>query len=158
MASTYRIADEPRPGGLQHLVVSPVWPLLAVMFAGHTISWVWFVVNSVAMGSPTKRREIGLVVAGFFGVFALRLGIGYLWSAELISEPAVPYLVLPVMLLQLGMAYALYSLQTRTFGIYEYFGGIARNGLMIVFLAAFVWHRLAAAIQEVPFVNLMLLN
>ncbi|ANM31398.1 hypothetical protein ABI59_20210 [Acidobacteria bacterium Mor1] len=155
MAATYRIADEPRPGGLQHLVVSPIWPLLAVMFAGHTISWVWFAVNSIAMGSPTKKREIGLVVAGFVGVLLLRLGIVLLVGAEAVSDP---YLTLPVMLLQLGMAYALFTLQSRTFGIYEYFGGIARNGLMVVFLGAFVWRRLAAAIAEVPFLNLMLLG
>jgi hypothetical protein len=36
-ASSYRIEDEPRPGGLEHLAVGPVWPFFSLMFAG---SWL----------------------------------------------------------------------------------------------------------------------
>ena len=41
--SGYRIADEPRPGAMEHLAVDPLWPFLAIMFGGAWLSWPWFV-------------------------------------------------------------------------------------------------------------------
>ena len=36
--SGYRIADEPRPGAMEHLAVDPLWPFLAIMFGG---AWLY---------------------------------------------------------------------------------------------------------------------
>ena len=65
MSSGYVIADDPRPGKLAHLSVSPMWPFFAVMFAGAWLAWPWYVLNSFAIGSPNQKREIALVVTGF---------------------------------------------------------------------------------------------
>ena len=60
----YRIADEPAPGSLAVVATSPLWPFIAVMLGGVWLSWTWFAVNSFAVGSPSRRREIIWIVAG----------------------------------------------------------------------------------------------
>ena len=52
---SYRIGDEPRPGALARVAVDPMWPLLAVMLGGVWLSWPWFVLNGVVVGSPTRQ-------------------------------------------------------------------------------------------------------
>jgi len=42
-----------------------------------------------------------------------------------------------VTLWKLGISYWLYELQSRSFGLYQYFGGVVRSGLAVVVLAAF---------------------
>ena len=74
-STTYHLADEPRPGGLAHLAVQPFWPLLAMMLAGSWLALPWFVVNALAVGSPTRGKEIGLAVLAFAGSLGLVLAV-----------------------------------------------------------------------------------
>ena len=67
----YRIEDEPRPGALAHLVVSPMPILLAAMLGGPWLAWPWFVLNGIALGSPTLRRELAVVAVGVAGAAAI---------------------------------------------------------------------------------------
>ena len=134
----YRIADEPAPGSLAVVATSPLWPFIAVMLGGVWLSWTWFAVNSFAVGSPSRRREIIWIVAGLavsaLMAFAILAGAG----RGMIAGEHVKYALLVITVWQLGVSYVLFMLQTRTIEIYEYFGGVLRSGLVFLLLAAFI--------------------
>lgn len=129
---SYRIADEPAPSGLSHLAVNPIWPLFAIMFGGAWLSWPWFVVNAWAMGSPSRRLEAGLAVLGFVGNVLITLLVLVLIGTGTLPEWTVPYLLILFSGWKLGISYWLFVRQGRTFGLFEYYGGKARNGLPVV--------------------------
>jgi len=138
VAQGYRIGDEPLPGPLQHLAVNPVWPLLAVMFGGVWLSWPWFVLNGFAIGSPTRRRELGLALLGLAVCIALVAVVVYLVGRDLIEWADARYLLVGVTAWKLAVCYWLYTLQSRCYGLYEYFGGKVRSGLYVVLAALFL--------------------
>lgn len=157
MAQRYQIIDEPQPGGLSSIVVQPFWPLLGIMFVGPGFSWSWFVLNGFAMGSPTRKRELSVALAGVAGSAVLVAVLGSLFLGEIVPDPAKPYLILVHVVFRLAVSYALYSMQSRTFGIYEYYGGQARNGLPVVVLGYFVGRALVPRLFEIsPFWALVL--
>ena len=133
--SGYQIADEPRANALTRVAVDPVWPLFGVMFGGAWLAWPWFVLNAIALGSPTRHREIAVCAGALVGACALALA-GLAIVASLPDESragAVPYVVLAATVWKIGSCYALYSLQARTFGIFEYYSrGKVANGLPVV--------------------------
>lgn len=131
MATRYRLPDEPRPGALANLVVHPMWPLLAVMFAGPWLAWPWFVLNAWALGSPTRVRETIYAVGGFFGSVVVLLVLSGLATNFPDPEAAVPYLMVGATVWKLGVSYALSELQGRGFEIYTWYGGVARNGFFV---------------------------
>lgn len=136
---SYHIEDEARPGALAHLAVNPLWPLLGTMLGGSWLGFTWFALNSIAVGSPTRTRELVLVAAGFLGSVALVLGLLALNANGVIHDQYdVQYALLVLVLFKLGIAYTLYTLQVSTIGIYEYYGGTLRNGLIVLLVGAFV--------------------
>lgn len=143
----YHIVDEPRPGALARLAVNPLWPLLSVMFGGAWVSWSWFVVNSFAIGSPTRWREAALALGGFAGTAALFVGLVTLEVNGAIGGVAISYAVVALVVWKLAVSYWLYVLQGRTFGLFEYFHGATKNGLLVVFAGYFLSRRL------LPFVD-----
>ncbi|MEM7352080.1 MAG: hypothetical protein AAF657_14870 [Acidobacteriota bacterium] len=143
---SYRIEDEPQPGAWTHLVVDPMWPLLAVMFGGAFISWPWFAINGFAVGSPTRRRELALAAGGFVGSFLIMIVILALAGQGVFGEVGVRYALISLTVWKLAMSYWLYVLQSRSFSLYEHFGGTVRNGLVVVFLAYFLRGRVAEAV------------
>ena len=75
---SYQIADEPVETTLAAYVVNPTAPLLAAMVAGSWLSWPWFAFNAIAMGSPTKKKELTLCAialggTALFGAIVLAL-------------------------------------------------------------------------------------
>jgi len=144
---TYSIVDEPRPGGLAHLVVNPFWPLLGFMLGGTWFGWTWFVINGIALGSATRRREIALVVGGLIGAGVIVVVLfGGLGAANAQSERAVRLAMLVVTLWKLAISYLLYMYQERSFAIYEYYDGMVKNGLPIVIVGLLVGHRVLALV------------
>ncbi len=139
---TYRIADEPRPGALAHLAVNPVWPLFGIMFGGAGLSWPWFLLNGAAIGSPSRRQELGWAIGGMAGSMALIVGIFFLATRELLGELAVRYSFVGLTVWKLAVSYWLFTLQSRSFHLYEHFGGKVQNGALIVLLGFFLTNRL----------------
>jgi len=134
--SAYRIEDEPRPGALAHLVVNPFWPFLAWMLAGAWCAWPWSVLNGFAVGSPTRFRETAVALAGVVGTFAIALaGLAAFDAWDVEGSTPLRFLLLSVTLWQAGVCYALHVLQSRSFGLHEYYGGVVRNGLPILVVA-----------------------
>lgn len=138
----YRIADEPVPGGLAHIAVRPIWPLFAMMFVGPWFAWPWFVLNGFAVGSPTRLRELIGAIVGFAGSFGIVYAISHLVEGEVLTQTMLPYAGIVLIAWKISVSYWLYMLQERTFEIYEYFGGIVRNGLFILILVHFMGGRL----------------
>src|SRR5688572_25304843 len=119
-ATRYSIADEPAPGRLAQYAVDPMWPLFGMMFGGAWFGWAWAVFNGYAVGSPTRVKE-SIVAA---------VGVGTLQGS------GVRYALIAVAVWKVGVSYVLYFIQNRTFEIYEYYGGVVRNGVIGVVVAA----------------------
>ena len=135
--TTYQIADEPRPQGLAHLIVNPVWCLFAFMFAGVWLSWPWFILNGFWMGSPSRNRELVTALFGVVGSFALATVLLGAVGREWIPERWVGTSMAVFVVWKLFVSYRLFALQSRTFDLHQYYGGVARNGLIPVLLGAF---------------------
>ncbi|WPO98672.1 hypothetical protein SFA35_18820 [Pseudomonas sp. HR96] len=139
-SSTYRIDDEPRPSAWARLAVSPLWPLLGLMLGGTWLGLPWFAFNSVAVGSPTRTRELTLVAVGIAGSVVIGLmlvhavNVGYIRSAA-----SWQYALLLVLIWKLAIGYALFVQQSATIELYQYYGGVLnRFGIVVVLLATFV--------------------
>jgi hypothetical protein len=128
----YRIVDEPRPGGMARVAVDPLWPLFGYMFGGIWLSWLWFAVNSHALGSPTRKQELLLIAGGIGGVGALAVLLGWSMQAGWLSRGDAWWGLLAMTLWKLGVSYWLFAIQRRTFDLYEYFGGRVINGVWVV--------------------------
>jgi hypothetical protein len=141
----YRIADEPLPSRLERFAVNPIWPLFAFMFGGALIGWAWTVLNGFALGSPTRRREAGVVAGGLLGIVVITLVIGYLAGTGVLPREKIPHALLVVVLWKLAISYWLFFMQSRTFELFQHFGGSVRNAFPIVVVAYFLRGALVAA-------------
>jgi len=151
MAASYQIEDEPRPGPLAHTAVRPLWPLFTFMFGGAFFSWPWFLWNGFVVGSPTRRRELAWVVGGVLGIFALAFVTATLTRSGVIDKSQGPYVRLVFTLWKIGVSYALFSLQARTFQIYEHYGGVVRNGAIGLLIAYLLSPRV---LENLPWLGL----
>ncbi|KAF1053421.1 MAG: hypothetical protein GAK43_01419 [Stenotrophomonas maltophilia] len=138
--SAYRLLDEPRPGRLARMAVEPLWPLLSMMLAGSWLGLPWFVFNSLAVGSPTRKREILVALLCLVGSLVLAAGLIYLVEARWLPVGApLQYALLSLTVWKLAMAYWLFSLQSGTVEIYRYYGGeLSRFGILVLLAGAFV--------------------
>ena len=131
---SYEVADEPTPqAGWENLVFDPSAPLLGMMWCGAWLAWPWFFVNAFAMGSPTLRREAQLCVLGFAGTAALAFGVYGLVDLGVIeSKLALQFALLGVVTFKLGLAYVVSKVQSRTFHVYQYYGGTAQKAFYVL--------------------------
>jgi len=151
MRITYRLVDEPRPGGLSHLVVSALWPLLALMLAGAWAGWAWLVFNSVAMGSATMRKEVFYAVAGILGSCLIALGLGWLLANNLVGREGMRYLVVVPTVWKLYCGMRIYYTQSDSQQLFEYVGGHTRNGLFVLIALVFVGFQLRSKLTDLFF-------
>ncbi len=130
---TYSIADEPIESSRRHLVVDPSAPLLAEMVCGSWMSLPWFAFNAVAMGSPTRRKEIALCVLTLAVTTVLGATVLALREIGVIeSRTVLRFAILGIVTWKLAMAYAIHTLQARTFHVYEYYGGPVRSASAVI--------------------------
>ncbi len=130
---TYHIADEPIETSLSAYVVQPSMPLLAAMLAGAWLSWPWFAFNAIAMGSPTKKKEIALVVTAFVVTAVLAAILIALVRSDVIESSLIIRLsVLAIVTFKLAITYYIATVQSRTFHVYQYYGGHVRNAMPIL--------------------------
>jgi hypothetical protein len=124
---SYQIADEPIETSLRAYVVRPSAPLVAIMLGGAWLSWPWFAFNAIAMGSPTRRKELALCAAAVLGTGVLGALVIALARAGIITAGAPLRLaVLAIVTFKLTITYYLAMVQDRTFHVYEYYGGPVR--------------------------------
>jgi hypothetical protein len=124
---SYQIADEPIETSLRAYVVRPSAPLVAIMLGGAWLSWPWFAFNAIAMGSPTRRKELALCAAAVLGTGVLGALVIALARAGIITAGAPLRLaVLAIVTFKLTITYCIAMVQDRTFHVYEYYGGPVR--------------------------------
>lgn len=127
---TYKVMDEPAPGRLRTIAVHPQWPLLASMLCGAWLAWPWFVLNGIALGTPTRRREALTIGAGLLATIGLAWVLLLLVDRRVIESTLALRLALLLFFgCKLAVSYATVLLQARSFGTYEYYGGKVRSGV-----------------------------
>lgn len=156
MAARYVIPDEPRPSGLSHLVVNPVWPLFAQMLGGSWLALPWFALNGLALGSPTRMKEWACLLASLLGSGFLMLLLVLASDRGWLGATGIRIAGLSIIALKISIAYALYLMQSRSFELWEYFGGMARNGIFVVAAGYFLENRLFALLVENPLLRVVL--
>ena len=90
-ALRYRLIDEPREGPLQRLALPPI---LVFIVATFFTPWGFVLValNAVALGGPSRNREIGLTLLAFLVYVASRLILGIAIRTGLIEANNALYL------------------------------------------------------------------
>ncbi|WP_190285606.1 hypothetical protein [Montanilutibacter psychrotolerans] len=156
MAAVYQLPDEPLPSGLSRWAVDPLWPLLATMLGGTVFGSAWFVFNGLALGSPTRNREWAALALSALGSCALLYLLNVADWRDWLGDPALRYAGLSIIALKLAVAYSLYFMQARCFELWEYFGGVARNGAPLLILLAVFAPRLVDFGQLHPLLAVML--
>lgn len=132
----YVIPDEPAPGPLQALAVTPFATFLGLMLGGALVGLPWMVLNGYAIGSATRRREAIYAVLTLVGMFGLLAIVIALLDAHLVPQASAPYLGLLVHAVRLFGAYTIYLTQEPSFELYVYFGGrVSRYGAWIAVVA-----------------------
>ncbi len=124
---SYAIADEPHDTAWKQLVVTPTGPMLAEIVCGSWLSLPWFVVNAIALGSPTRRKEIALCVLQL--IVTIGLGSLLIWADDrdlIESRTLLQLSILVIVTWKVGIAYAITRIQTRAYQVYELYGGPAR--------------------------------
>lgn len=145
----YEIIDEPLPGRFSQISVSPVFPLLCFMLGGAWLGWLWIAINGYAFGSAHRRRELWVALTSPLVALALFLGIAQLRVMELLSEAALEYALLLVVVWKLGSMYWLFNSQLRSFALYQYFNGTVKNGAIVLVAAALLGRRLLEPLHPV---------
>jgi hypothetical protein len=155
MSTAYRIADEPAPSALARFAVNPLYPFLTMMLGGTWIAWPWFALNSFAVGSPSRRRELLWLSAGAVAALVLSFGIFALVGSGTLPPKAARYAILTVVVAKLATSYAVFTLQSRTIEIYEYYGGKLQSGVLPLLLTFILGSRV---IEQLPVVWRMVLQ
>ena len=129
--SDYMILDEPKPSGLTPFALNPMWPLFALMLISSGAAWVWFVFNSMALGSPFRRQEWIWIGAGVVGSFLYVVGVLYVTGAYDLPKGTIPYFLIGLTVLKLVVGYRVYLYQARSFQMLEYFSQTpVKNGAL----------------------------
>lgn len=130
---SYAIADEPTETPWRHLVVNPSAPLLAMMLCGAWLALPWFAINAIAMGSPTRRKEIALCIATVIGTAVFAMIVLALRDVGVIeSRTVLRFAWLAIVTWKLAMAYVINTVQSRTFHVYEYYDGPVRSASYVL--------------------------
>ena len=136
----YQIADEPTPSdALGNFVFEPRGPLLATMMCGAWLAWPWFAINAIAMGSPTKKRELAMCGAALAGTIVLAFVVRGLVDTGVIESAFVLQLaLLGISAWKVGMAYAISNVQQRAFDVYVFYGGRIQRTMLVLMLGQYL--------------------
>jgi hypothetical protein len=129
-------------------VVNPMWPMLAMMFAGVWVAWPWFLLNEALMKSDDLRRQAKLVLLGLLGSTVVAAVVIALVEVELLGVREARYVVLLLVTWKLGISYVLHARQLESFSLWQYFGGAGRSGLYVMLAAAYL---AGALFDKLPF-------
>lgn len=127
-----------RVGAAQRPAVNPIWPTLALMFAGVWLAWPWFLVNEYLIRTDELRHQTKLVVIGLVGAFALAWLVMALVNIEVLGVREARYAFILLLAWKLGITYLLQSRQARGFELWRYFGGEPKNGAYLAIAGYFL--------------------
>jgi hypothetical protein len=127
----YHLIDEPTPSPLARSAVRPLFVLLGGMLGGTWLAVPWFILNSAALGSPTRRRETLMAIGSAIGSLLIAIAILRVADRFEFGRRSVEFALLALTGWKLFTYYALHSLQSRTYEIRAYYQGPGRNGLIV---------------------------
>lgn len=133
----YAIIDEPLPGRLEKWAMNPAFTLLGLMLGGTYVGFAWFALNTLALGSSRRGRELTYAALGALGTSGWYYLLLTLGGAHVISLSALPYVAQAVLVWKLAFGYALYSSQQVSHELFQLYGGKTRSGAVWL-LGAFV--------------------
>jgi len=146
----YRIIDEPTESPLRQFAVGPFWPWFALSLVGAWLGVPWLIFNAIAIGSPTKGREIALALATpvlmVLAFLAAELVLRLL-GVELGSvDERVGWALLPLQAVKVIVGYVLFTWQSRAAQLHAHFGHALKNGIFLVLIGRyFTQHVIDAA-------------
>jgi hypothetical protein len=144
---SYRIIDEPEPSGLEQVIVNPIWPFFAAIFAGSWLAFPWFVLNAFALGGRRRFTDLGIALGGML------LNAGVLWviagllTSMTMDERSYAYVQLVPMGVRLVVLYILFQRQEQAFELFRHFGGQPKNGIFIVIAGSFLRARVLSELS-----------
>jgi hypothetical protein len=110
------------------------------MVCGAWLAWPWFVFNAIAMGSPTRKKEIVLSMVAVAGTVVLAaITVALMKSGVIETRTELRLALLAIATWKLTMATVVQTVQARTFGVYTYYGGRVRTAAPVI--AAGYWIR-----------------
>ena len=109
------------------------------MLCGSWLSFPWFAINALALGSPTAKREVKLCLFAMAGIVALAFGIyGLVHVGVIESRLALRLALLGLDGFKLGCAYLIARIQLRTFEVYTYYGGAVQKTMVVIMAGRFL--------------------
>lgn len=147
-ASSYRIVDEPVASSVEKWATNPLWPFFASIFGGAWLAWPWFVFNSFALGSSKRWGDAVLVVAGVLSSALVLFALRFAFAVGAIDENVYRYGLLLPQAVRLFVLYALFLRQSTTFELFTYFGGVGKNGALVVVVGFVLRERVIHAVPE----------
>lgn len=135
--STYQIMDEPRGSKLSKVTVNPMWPLFSFMLGGALFSWIWSLINSFALNSSSRNKEILTVFIALVTFILMYLGFGVVYRLGFLDGINAQYIKMIVISVELLFCYKVFLMQRDSFDVYEYFNGQVSPpviGLLIAFV------------------------
>jgi hypothetical protein len=122
----YRIIDEPAPSALSRLAVNPFWIMLAGMLLPsrwQALAVIWFVVNSFALNSTTKMKEICWAAGALAIALAGREPLQQFLDDQIGRAALIaywPYIHIVVIAMLLTAMYRLYLYQYGSYQLFRY--------------------------------------
>ncbi len=145
-ASSYRIVDEPVSSSVEKWATNPMWPFFASIFGGAWLAWPWFLFNSFALGSSKRWGDVLLVAGGVLSNAGILFLLYLAFAAGSIGENGFRYGLLLPQAVRLFVLYGLFLRQSRTFELFTHFGGVGRNGALVVLVGYFLRQRVLEAV------------
>ncbi|MBO9489890.1 hypothetical protein J7384_05900 [Endozoicomonas sp. G2_1] len=136
--NSYQIVDEPRASRWSKKSVDPMWPLLAFMLGGAIFSWLWYALNSIALNSSSRNKELFIIGAALLVFTCMYIGLGALIEGGALADINIQYIKICITSIELIFCYKLYLMQQPSFDLYEYFNGDIASpavGLVLALLA-----------------------
>jgi hypothetical protein len=128
--NTYHIVDEPNFGPHHKLIVNPLVILMVSIFlplvwvppfmGKFWMPFVWLVVNSYLLGSPTFWKECLISVGSAITLLAVFFVSIIVVNSHVEIERAGPYIRLGLMATLFLFLYLVVFMQMKSYSIYEY--------------------------------------
>lgn len=133
--------------------VRPFVILAACVFGGVWLGWPWFLLNAFALDLENKAKLAKRMVLGLVGASVISIAILAVAEPDamdpsllglLLDDPEphefswVPYMLIALVGWKTAFAYLLFEDQRLPSEVYEYYGGVMRNGIPVVAAGSFL--------------------
>lgn len=123
----YQLIDEPQKSFLSKATVNPMWPLFSFMFGGALISWLWYAINSCALNSSNRNKELLIITLALAFFCTTYTALGLFVPKGYFDEINIDYVIVSIVAIELLFCYSLCMSQQESFAVHDYFNGKVAN-------------------------------